>query len=517
MASRSHLVAFFLLLLACGVRMQDDVEVDEEEDDVAEEDDKVIVITAKNFDRVLATHPYLLVEFHLQTCDYCKRLEPEYTEAARYLHEVGSVARLGKVDGAHHRVLSKEFAIPTFPTLIFFKDGDRKKPRSYKGDHNAAGILAWLARRTGPVAYELDTVASAQALLNKSDTVVLGFFKEPEGEQQRIYFEVADNFDVILFGVSSKPEVFLEFGVTEDSVIVFKKDEGHFVFNKQIEKDDLYDFIKMFELPLVLHFSTEVAPKLFAHLVRVHTLLFASNESSSFPELYAEFRGAAASFRGKIIFVFVNTEEPSNGRLLDFFALNEDELPEIRLIHMENKTHKFRPVTNELSAANIQNFCQDYLDGKLKPHHPSAEIPEDWDKDPVKVLVGKNFDDVALAEDKAVFVMIYAPWCTHCKNLAPVWEKLGEEFKDEEGIIIAKMDATRNEVATVQVNQYPSLYYFPAGADKKAVKHEGSMDLEALAEFLRNGGSEVEQVEAKEQVEEGDESPNAEAAPKEEL
>jgi len=63
MASSSHLVALFLLLLACVVRMQDEAAVDEEEEDVMEEDDNVIVITTKNFDEVLATHPYLLVEF----------------------------------------------------------------------------------------------------------------------------------------------------------------------------------------------------------------------------------------------------------------------------------------------------------------------------------------------------------------------------------------------------------------------------------------------------------------------
>lgn len=44
----------------------------------------------------------------------------------------------------------------------------------------------------------------------------------------------------------------------------------------------------------------------------------------------------------------------------------------------------------------------------------------------LQVVVGKNFAEI-VNQDKDVLIEFYAPWCGHCKKLAPIFDELGEK------------------------------------------------------------------------------------------
>lgn len=265
-------------------------------------------------------------------------------------------------------------------------------------------------------------------------------------------------------------------------------DEGRNNFEGDVTKEKLLDFIKHNQLPLVIEFTEQTAPKIFGGEIKTHILLFLPKSVPDYDSKLSNFKTAAERFKGKILFIFIDSDHADNQRILEFFGLKKEECPAVRLITLEEEMTKYKPESDELTAAKIEEFCHRFLEGKIKPHLMSQELPEDWDKQPVKVLVGKNFEEVAFDEKKNVFVEFYAPWCGHCKQLAPIWDKLGETYKDHENIVIAKMDSTANEVEAVKVHSFPTLKFFPASADRTVIDYNGERTLDGFKKFLESGG-----------------------------
>lgn len=90
-----------------------------------------------------------------------------------------------------------------------------------------------------------------------------------------------------------------------------------------------------------------------------------------------------------------------------------------------------------------------------------------------------------VGQDKGALVEFYAPWCGHCKNLAPVYEQLADAFPSNK-VIIAKTDADgagKDLGNRFGVRGYPTLKWFPAGS-LEAEDYSGGRDLDTLAKWV---------------------------------
>ncbi|KAG2694673.1 hypothetical protein I3760_08G155500 [Carya illinoinensis] len=113
----------------------------------------------------------------------------------------------------------------------------------------------------------------------------------------------------------------------------------------------------------------------------------------------------------------------------------------------------------------------------------SSALAED-----VVVLTDDNFDK-EVGQDRGALVEFYAPWCGHCKKLAPEYEKLGTSFKKAKSVLIGKVDcdAHKDVCSKYGVSGYPTIQWFPK-ASLEPKKYEGARTAEALTEFVNMEG-----------------------------
>lgn len=487
-------VAIFAAITLLGIALGDEIPTE----------DNVLVLSKSNFDSVVSTTDYVLVEFYAPWCGHCKSLAPEYAKAATKLAEEESPIKLAKVDATQEQELAESYGVRGYPTLKFFRNGN---PVDYSGGRQADDIVNWLKKKTGPPAVEVASAEQAKELIAANPVIVFGFFADQTTAKAKAFLGVASIVDDHIFAIVADEKVISELEAEEGDVVLFKNfEENRVKYDSETFDEDLFkSWVFIQSMPVVVEFSHETASKIFGGQIKYHLLLFLSKKNDEFEKYVEDLKPVAKNYRDKLMTVAIDADEDEHQRILEFFGMKKDEVPAARLIALEQDMAKYKPASNELSANTVEEFIQSFFAGTLKQHLLSEDLPSDWAAKPVKMLVATNFDEVVFDSTKKVLVEFYAPWCGHCKQLVPIYDKLGEHFEKDDDVVIAKIDATANELEHTKITSFPTIKLYTK--DNQVRDYNGERTLAALTKFVETDGEGAEPVPSVSEYEEEEDVP----------
>ncbi|XP_076082915.1 thioredoxin domain-containing protein 5-like [Mytilus galloprovincialis] len=347
------------------------------------------------------------IKFYAPWCGHCKRLAPIWEDLAKEFDEDDSPATISKVDCTVSQQLCSSHEVRGYPTLLFFKDG--QKVEKYAGQRDLSSFKEFIKR-----------------MVDQEDE---NAEREEEKVPEKVPTQESENGVVELTAGSFKAAI--DYGVT---------------------------FVKFFA-PWCGH-CKRLAPTwedLSKKYADIDSVRIAKVDCTLHKELCQE-----RKVRGyPTLIVYKNgemKEEYSGGR----------DLP------------------------SLETFLDKFVfTGDMKEELPS-EIVEEFNS-PVLDLDTASFQPTI--SEGVTFVKFFAPWCGHCKSLAPTWEDLSKRFEGEKTVKIAKVDCTvyKDICQANQVRGYPTLLMFKDGEKKE--EYGGGRDLDSLSSFVEKHNSDSDRKE----------------------
>jgi len=445
---------------------------------------EVVVLNGDNFDETIASKDLVLVEFFAPWCGHCKQLAPKFATAAEQLAAAGITnAILASVDCTVEAELGQRFQVQGYPTLIAFKK-DTNNPIPYNGAREVDALVNFIKKKSADPVTSLTTTADLDAVAAKSNAIVLFggsaddfiiFSGAADADEAFSYYTVSDESIISAAGAASPSiKLYRSFSETPAVFTTFPLDGNVFA-----------EFIEANGFPLVSEINQDSYQRLSKRPFPL-IILVLDTDSAEKDEQLELLTKIAGDFTSLSI-----TYGPSSQLLnaVKQFGGTGDVIPSLIgfVVPAMGDSSKLParfawPEELSFTEENIRSWLQSVVDGNPKIHKKSAPVPED-NSGPVTELVASTFDEAVLTSGKYSLVEFYAPWCGHCKQLVPTYEKIGEHYAGNDKVLIAKIDATENWIdPAYNVQGFPTILLFKPDGSYEA--YQGERTEEAFIAFV---------------------------------
>ena len=360
---------------------------------------------------------------------------------------------------------------------MYYSNGEKQE---YTGGRSKDTIVQWVMKKSGPPSAEV-TCDALKAKVEENKFVVAYFGDVANALYTDAHVPFAQGEDGVAFVHSSDADCAKANGASAPGIAFFRKfEDSPLAYSGAADKDALINWVKPLRVPTVFEFGEDEIEAIFGQQ-QPTLFLFRGAEDADKPFMTV-FADAAKAHKGKMLFSYSGVSDGIQERLAEFVGVTAADLPTLRALQpADMKKFVWDGDLAALSVDAIGTWIDDVTAGRAAPHLKSEEPPAEQGDN--VVIVGKEYAKIVKDASKDVLVKYYAPWCGHCKKLAPVWDELAAAYKDEPNLVIGKFDATVNEAEDVQIQGYPTLIFYPKD-NKEGVKYEGERDLDSIKKWL---------------------------------
>lgn len=279
-------------------------------------------------------------------------------------------------------------------------------------------MLQWIKSKLD---FEISTIETVEQVHEyKLKKIFLGFIASPD----RV--EIRNEFKVLCSSFEDIPCAFIDQKFAEDfnfaqpeGLIIWRLfDEGSKTLSNALDFESMKTFVETFRFANVRDFDQSSAEDIFG---KEKSAIFIFNDSKQSDAINI-FKQVSNLYKNDLIFSHSEISQNLGQRLCEFIGVTSADVDTVRAIRFRDG-NLLKYAISKFDFESLNKFIQDFKDDKLEPYLKSEEIPA-TNNQPVKVVVGKNFEELVLNNDNHVLLEAYAPWCGHCKQLEPVYNEL---------------------------------------------------------------------------------------------
>ncbi|CAH1241660.1 PDIA5 [Branchiostoma lanceolatum] len=474
----------------------------------------VVHLTDETFDTYMEDHGSVLVMFYAPWCGHCKKMKPEYDEAAATLKEENIDGVLAALDATKSPQVAKRFEVKGYPTVKYFKDGEEAFGFN---DRTADKIVDFMKDPKEPppppppeqpwqdVESEVVHLGDEdfKSQLKRRKHALVMFYAPWCGHCKAMKPDYAlaakalkeDEIPGVLAAVDATVDRVLQskYDITGFPTLKhFKDGEFNTDYNKGRNLDALVEFMKNPQKappPPPPEPEWSEVPSEVSHLTEDTFSSFIKEHDSVLVMFYAPWCGHCKKMKPAYQEAAEQLLKENPGAKLaavdatKYAALGTKY--EVRgyptIKYFKNGEMAFQ-YNKGRTTDDIVAFMKDPKEEKPPP--PEKE----WSEEPSDVV---HLTDATFAtytqEHSPVLVMFYAPWCGHCKRMKPAFEEAATLLKTEfPAAKLAAVDATqyRDVSSKYEVRGYPTLLYFKNG--QKEFKYQLGRSTQELVKFMKN-------------------------------